>query len=188
MIVEFGAAIACSPANAGAQSGVRNRSCVRWLVRALKEESWTPAFAGEQGNEVRRALTLSRRPSEQIGDAAIVADVARAAPQFGMLAIGELAPLLDRQGIVGRLERAERRDVTALEDVEAVISQRSIPGAGTIRPKDHLYQTDPGGVLMQIAGRRGTGNNFAAARQPPYPVFGGPIPFHRGDSRYRDAA
>jgi hypothetical protein len=78
--------------------------------------------------------------------------------------------------------------VAALEDVETVISHSAIPGAGTIRPDDRLYQTVAGGVLMQIAARRGSANNIADAPAPPFPAFAAPVPSHRGASRYRGAA
>ena len=176
------------PGKAGAQSRGRYRACACGVARIAEKESWAPAFAGEQAKESGRAPTLSGRPREQVGEAAIVADVAGAAPQFGLLAIGELAALLDGQGIVGGLKRAEGRDVAALEDVEAEISQRSIPGTGTIRPCNRLYQTDRKGVLMQVAGRRGAANKFATAPAPPFPAFAAPTPSHRDASRYPGAA
>ena len=143
-----------SPAKAGFQIGVRTLSPA---CRSAGRTDCAPAFAGEQGG-AKWLESSGRGAGDQILGGAVVSDVAGAAPQFGMLAIGELAAALDRQPIVRRFKRAEGRDVTALEDVETVISQGSIPAAGTIRPKHHPYQTECRSILMQIAKSRACSN------------------------------
>src|SRR4051812_11730808 len=101
----LGARTCCSPAKAGVQDGGRAMPRRRHFARRLgetagQERSWTPASAGEQRSAASRKGVLGRGADEQVGGAAIVADVAGAAPQFGGLAIGELAAALDGEAVI----------------------------------------------------------------------------------------